>query len=273
MNTINKYYEHSGTIHPIGLVYMIIFGAIGALVLGFIYGYAMRYIPFVYLNILITLGFGYCVGLLVGIGGRLGKVRNPKVYLLFGFILGLFSEYTGWVAWIYAASKQNALILSPSDILKVIELVSENGSFHIFGWTPTGMVLFIFWGIEAIMITGMSTILAWATCSSTPFCERCNKWIQEEYSISPLEPIKNPDELKSQFGKDDFSLLMSLKKHDAETNSHTQISLLRCPNCQQDHFLTIISVLVDPDKKMHKNLMIDKLIISADNYRRIKEQW
>ena len=65
MNQINVYYRHSGAIGLMGPVYMIIFGTVGTLVLGIIYGYAIFYIPYIAHNFLITLGFGALVGFIV----------------------------------------------------------------------------------------------------------------------------------------------------------------------------------------------------------------
>ncbi len=147
-----KYYEHSGVIDLKGIIFMIIFGAVGTLVLGTIYGYATFYIPFIYLNFIITLGFGVGVGLLVGIGGRLGKVRNSKALLIFGFIFGFIAEYAGWISWIFAFSEQEALVFMPSRILNAIQFVSENGAWSLFDWVPTGTFLYIVWGIEAFIV-------------------------------------------------------------------------------------------------------------------------
>ena len=53
MNQPNTYYKHSGAMGAMGLVYMVLFGSVGALVLGVVYGYAMCYVPFIYLNLFI----------------------------------------------------------------------------------------------------------------------------------------------------------------------------------------------------------------------------
>jgi len=277
MNQTNKYYEHSGSIGLIGPIYMLIFGAVGALIFGVIYGYAIFYIPFIYLNFFITLGFGGGVGFLIGIGGKLGKVRNSNALLFFGFIFGLFAEYVGWSSWILAASEQETLLVTPSSILSVIQTVSENGAWSIFGWTPTDTALYIIWVIEAVIIIGTSTMMAWGVISSTPFCEHCNKWIEEKDSILPLTPIDNPNVLVAQLEQGDYSSLTTLRKDDTEPTSYTQIDLLSCPSCQQSNFLTIKSITIskDSDGKEQKDegTVIENLIITAEGYRMIKEQW
>jgi hypothetical protein len=68
----------------LGLPLMLIGGSVGSLVLSAIYGYAIFYIPFIYINLFVTFGFGALVGLLVGFAAKLGKVRNSVLVVLFG---------------------------------------------------------------------------------------------------------------------------------------------------------------------------------------------
>jgi hypothetical protein len=276
MNQANRYYEHSGSMNMTGPIYMLISGICGSLVLGLIYGFAIFYIPFIYLNFFITLGFGLFVGFIVGLGGKLGKVRNSTVLLLFGFLFGIFAEYTGWVSWIYASSSQEIFTLDPLKILQILQILSNDGAWGIFGWTPTGIALYCIWGIEAIMIIGASTMGALAILASTPFCERCDKWIEEEDEIL-LEPITDAEELKSQLEQNDYNFLKSLKKTEGETEDYTQINLLHCPTCNENYYLTLISVEVtlDSDNKETKeeNNILENLIITAEQYRMLKEQW
>ena len=277
MHQAKKYYEHSGAVGLMGPIYMIVLGAIGTLVLGAVYGYAIFYIPFIYLNFFITLGFGGLVGFCVGMGGKLGKVRNPILMLLFGFAFGLAAEYIGWVSWIYAFTEQGSLILAPSDMANALQVIAKDGAWSIFGWTPKDVELYMIWGVEAIMIIGTSTLVASGTVISIPFCERCNKWIEAEDSIEPLDPISNPDDLKSQLEQGEYGLLQSLNRKDDKTDAYTQVSLLHCPGCQQNHFLSIKSIVVstgsDNKEKKNETKIIENLIIDPEQYRMIKAQW
>ncbi|MDQ5986130.1 MAG: hypothetical protein CSYNP_01849 [Syntrophus sp. SKADARSKE-3] len=284
MNQTNKYYEHSGIIGFLGPVYMIILGSLGALVFGAIYGYATDYIShlpgrgLVALRLFITFGLGCVVGFLVGIGGRYGKVRNPKALLFFGFISGLIAEYANWVSWVFAYYKQQTLILSPFDMLEFAKSLESNISGINFNdWTPAVIIIYLFWVIEAIIIIGSAMIVARMMLSSTPFCERCDKWIKEEDLISPLDPIGSPDELKSRLEQGDFSLLKSLKIKAAETDAYTQIKLRHCPSCQHSNYLTIRAEIVSVDsnnkKKKSGTDIITNLIITYEQYKMINEQW
>lgn len=277
MKHTNKYYKHSGKFGLMGPIYMFMIGAVGTLVLSAIYGYAIYYIPFIYLNFLITLGFGACVGILVGYGGKLGKVRNSGLLLIFGLIFGILAEYAGWVSWVFAVSKQQALALQPLDIFAVVRLVGQEGAWSIFGWTPTGAALFAIWGIEAIMIIGTSTLASWGVVSSTPFCEHCNRWVEDRNSITPLEPIVDPDQFKSKLERNGAEVVKALKKVKAENDAYTQLDLINCPGCEYSYYLSLKSINVEVDskgkEKKDENDIVENYILTTDSYRTISQSW
>jgi hypothetical protein len=277
MKHANKYYKHSGKFGLMGPIYMLIFGALGMLVLSAIYGYAIYYIPFIYLNFLITLGFGACVGILIGYGGKLGKVRNSGLLLIFGLFFGLLAEYGGWVSWVFAFSNQQALALQPLEIFAAAMLVGHEGAWSIFGWTPTGAALFTIWGIEAIMIIGTSTLASWGVVSSTPYCEHCNRWVEDRNSITPLEPIVDPDQFKSKLERSGAEVVKALKKINAGNDAYTQLDLINCPSCEYSYYLSLKSINVEVDSKGKENKdendIVENYILTTDSYRTISQSW
>ncbi len=120
-------------------------------------------------------------------------------------------------------------------------------------------------------------MFAWQALSSTPFCERCSKWIDEKRTISPLEPVGNPDELKSLLEQGDFEFLGTLEKLDTVPDAYTQVELLHCPTCQENHFLTLksVSVTVGSDKKEKKEekSIVENLIIATEQHQLFAERW
>ena len=277
MNQSNKYYEHSGKFGFMGPAYMLIIGAACTLVLSVIYGYAIFYIPFIYLNFLIALGFGALVGMLVGHGGKLGKVRNSPLLLFFGLVFGILAEYTGWVSWVFAFSKQEVLALYPSQILAVVTYVAQKGAWSIFGWTPMGGSLYTIWGIEAVMIIGTSTLACWGVVCSTPFCEHCNRWVEGKKSISPLEPIPDPDKFKSQLEQAGDTVVKALKKVDSKNKEYTQLDLIKCPECNYSYYLSMKSIKIEVDskgkEKKDETDIVENFVLSNDSYRVISQTW
>src|SRR4051812_9016157 len=71
------YYKHSGEVTVTGLAAGLFGGLFVGFVLAFIYAYLIAYIPFIYLNILCTLGYVFALGCVVGLLLKSGKMRNP----------------------------------------------------------------------------------------------------------------------------------------------------------------------------------------------------
>lgn len=276
MSKAYSYYQHSGAIGPLGPVYMTLLGAIGVVLLGAVYGYAIYYIPLIYFNFFITLFFGLGVGFLVGYGGKLGKVRNSWAVIVFGLIFGVLAEYAGWISWIHAASEQAYLLTSPREIFEVLGNVAERGAWSIFSWTPKGAALYAIWAIEAIMIIGGSTVSAWGVVSSTPFCEHCNKWVEETTTISNLAPLPDPQEMKHQLEQGDFTTLNSLESLEGASAEYTQLALPHCPGCEGSYFLTVKGVTVSKDskgkEKKDETTLVENLHISAADYQMLLER-
>ncbi len=271
------YYKHSGAIGCAGLIYMTIFGTLATLILGIVYGYAIYYIPFIYLNFFITLFYGGIVGLSVGIAGKLGKVRNTGVLMLFGFIFGLLAEYAGWVGWTSAIIEEVSflpLFFSPLGISALISLAAAKGVWSIFGLTPTGLALYLIWGLEAFLVIGTSTLVAVASLMSTPFCEQCKRWVDESESISLLSAIPNPDELKAQLEQGNYSALNGLKMLEQKNENYSELELMQCSKCQQFHLMTLKSVTIKlkangkEDEK--KEDIVENLLLSSTVYEAIK---
>ena len=276
MNTqsAGNYYRHSGKFGLLGLAYMLVFGAVGALVLGLVYAYADDYIPLVYFNLLLVVAYGCGVGACVHFGAKLGKVRNVPLLLLGGFVAGLMAEYSNWVWWVYAYSKQEVLVYMPADLWQVIQEVNEQGAWSVFGSTPTGVELWAYWGLEALVIVAGSTAIAWLTLSSLPFCEACGRWADSKDTVSPLDAVAEPQKFKAKLELKDYEAVKSLHKMPAGAMAYTEVVLQKCPSCNDSNFMTVQAVTVTLDKKGKANRrtanVLQNLILGPDAYRSIK---
>lgn len=269
-----RYYRHSGAFGFRGLIYMLALGAIGAVVLGLIYAYAIEYIPLVYLNMLLVIGYGTAIGACVHFGAKWGKVRNGALLLLGGAVAGLLAEYTNWVWWIFAYSKQEVFVFMPADLWQVIQDVNEQGAWSIFDSTPTGWELWAYWGMEAVVIVGMSIFAAWVTLSSLPFCEACGRWVDGKDTLSPLDAVDDRKTFKSKLELGDYAPLKALKRLPEEGTGYTAVILQNCSGCTGSNFLTVQAVTVSRDKKGKISRstanILQNLVLNADTYRSIR---
>ena len=272
MKQNHRYYKSSGSFSPIGIATTLGVGLLATLVLSLVYGYALAWIPFIYINVFIILGYGFGVGMAVNFGGKFGKIRNYGVMLGLGFLIGLFAEYAGWVVWMYATSSQSVLIFNPGELFGAIQLLAEVGVWNLKGWTPTGAALYIMWGIEAVTVIGMSTMMG-ASGANDPYCERCHTWVDQNESLGPFSP-----ELAS-----DFVHNLESEKYEAlaglvvcpPADLFVQADLNHCPGCNQLHLLTLktITLSLDKDGKTQKSEqpISEHMLVTAEVHQAIRE--
>ncbi len=271
------YYKDSRAISCAGLIYMVIVGTVVTLILSIIYGYVTSLVRSIYLAFFIAFFYGWIVGYVVGFAGKLGKVRKRGVLLLFGFIFGTLAEYAGWVSWISAVLEEVdmlTLFFSPGIILSVITIGAVEGVWSIFDWTPTGLTLYIIWGIEAIIVIGTATLVAGRALVAEPFCKYCNRWVKQTQSVFRLEPVTNPDQLKTQLEHGDYTSLDTLKKVETGSTNYTKLELLQCPTCQQFRLLTVKSVNINSNFRGNvetkENEIVENLLLDSKTYDTIR---
>jgi hypothetical protein len=260
MTQNTPYYAHSGNTPVLSILFTLIFGLVAAAVLSVVYGYAIFYIPFIYLNFFITLGFGAFVGMAVGAGGKLGKARNPKFYGVIGLIFGSFALYAGWVVYFYAGSGQSFLPFQLTELWSNMEFLAYSGSWSIFGWTPIGWQLYAIWAIEALMIVGACSVVAFSYVESTPFCEECNTWIENEQTKAGFKDISDRDSFKASVEKGEIELITNLEKAESNSSNGTEIQINSCSSCNNNNFVSLECVAVTMDKDGNLSKDADKLI-------------
>src|SRR4051794_39520539 len=96
----NLYYKPSGKFTFSGVALGLAGGFINGLILALVYAYLISYIPFVYLNFFLTIGYGLLLGFIVGSVMRWGKVRNSWVGAMVALVVVVISLYFSWAVWL-----------------------------------------------------------------------------------------------------------------------------------------------------------------------------
>ena len=273
-HSLPTYYKHSGKIGCLGLTLILLVGIPCILVLGFVYGYAIYYIPLIYFNFFIVLGYGGVAGFVVGKLARLGKVRNGKIIFFSGLFAGLLAEYTGWITWLTAATGDLWMLggfLFPTEVFSLIQMLNQEGVWSVFGVTPTGWFLHLIWIVEAMMVIGAAVLFCAGTGLGDPYCEKCKRWVDQEEMISLLEQIADPNLFKAQLEQGDYAAILSLKK--ATGDRFTKLKLRQCPSCQQLNTLSVFDVTSyltnKGEPRSDERSIVDQLLISPELYTAI----
>lgn len=229
-------YQHSGKIGNSPL--LLLFVAVPLLIiLSCIYGYITVYNPIAgYLTFLIMIGYVFLCGLVVSMLLKAGKCRSKTFCLLGGIAAGLFSLYFAWLFFLYALLHRFDfmeigfldILLSPSAMLTTILEINKTGWFTIKSATPSGILLWIFWGIEALTVVLGVTIIGSSAIDDEMFCEKCGVWCD----ISETKNLKLPENLADQKANDINPLtIKNLEDSDGSAKPLIQAELLKCSHC------------------------------------------
>ena len=271
-----EYYKHSGKFAPQALVIVPVMGILSALILGVVYGFLIFYCPFIYINFFITLLFGGGVGLAVSVAVMWGKVRNLMLAGMFGLGAGALALYVSWVAWFYAGSKGEILIVDPAGLWRGIQHVAANGAWELFGWQPVGFALYGIWAIEAAMVVGLAVMVALQKVSEIPFCEKSNNWLTEAEIVTPLGQINDPDELRRSMENLDFLQLVDLNKATDE-NNFTRVEFRQSQHNPEFCLISVVQVTRAEDDEgkieTNENYVIRNFILTQEVYNTLKNAW
>ena len=229
-------YQHSG---KIGLSPLLLFvaGVPLIIILRCIYAYITGYNPIAgYVTFLILLGYVWGNGVLIGLLARAGKCRSTSFLFLSGFIGGLLGLYFSWLFFIYALAHSAGytdvglldIAFNPGAMWEMVLSINENGWFSIKGATPSGIVLWIFWLIEAAAIVFGTLLVAGFSIEDDMFCEKCESWCD----VAETKYFKVPQNLISAKASDLNPLNLG-NLEDAGVNVRPAIKReqLKCNNC------------------------------------------
>ena len=243
-----RFYRHSGKFSPHGLALALIVPVIAGFPLGYVYACLIKWIPFIYLNVFITAGYGGVVGFFAGWMLKFGKVRNNALAALCGLLAGFSGLYLGWNGHLHAYFEDAPVLCQPAEILKGVGYLYAHGSWTLKGEPVTGVILGIVWGVEALMIVGLSTLMAYVMILGSPFCERTECWLDQEKKISTLEPFTQPAQLEA-FKSGDLSSLFQARAKSEGASTFGRLTIKHSPQCEEFFTVTVVNVTVTIDKK------------------------
>ena len=269
---MNHFYKPSGRFGPLAIPLLLISGGTAAAILAYLYSYAVFYIPFVYLNFFLTLGFGLLVGAATGVGGTLGRSRSGLLGAVGGIVTGAGAVYFSWVVYVHVVFEGDVWLFEPAPLLDAVLAIAEEGVWQIRSIRPTGIALYIIWAIEALIIMGGSLALG-AGMAMQPFCESCGRWVDDEKKLQPLSALRDPGALKRQMEAGDLSQLQELTAGQVD-QIHSVVQFKACPGCSQFRLVSVQAISVKKDNKgkietSSKDVAQD-YVLSSTEYTRLK---
>lgn len=250
-------YRHSGKFAP-SLILVGAGLAVGAsLPLAWLYALGIYYIPFVYLNVLLTLGFGWALGALVVWVLRGCRVRNTTLALLTALGVTALAFYFHWAAWVSTVLGSGDVevgvldaALQPAALWSVVLAINETGAWG-FGESPvTGGVLWAIWAVEALIVFGVALFWTHVAFQDVPYCEVCDSWCEKEKNVARLTG-PDPDVILDAVTGKDFAALATFPRVplDADAGGWLEFDCECCPKCGRTNTLDASLVAIVENSK------------------------
>jgi hypothetical protein len=270
---MSTYYKHSGEAPVLGLVNAFICGAVSAIALCAGYAYAVAYIPFIYLNFLITACVGGAMGWVVYWISRKGHIRNNMLPVLVAFVCALVGLYVAWGASMMAkfgwpADGNPLIYFDPRTVLDYMRVGYEKGFWSFKGTEVKGAFVAVIWLIEAGMIVGIPMLMCLGSMSSLAYCEPCGRWTSDASAVRKIEPTQVLSIVEG-LKQGDLVPLVAAPLAGPTASDFLRVKLQCCDQCPGSNYLTLERVRITIDSKKNKSekseTLIDKLAISADD--------
>ena len=220
MKDPHLYYHPSGVAPPKGIFIALLAGIPLAAVCGIGYSKAISTIPFVYLDILLTVLFGVLLGVIAKAFIRTGKIRNIPFGIVFGLLLAITGIYAKWSYWsvsdVFYSEELGQIhnspgfmdaVMHPVITWNMMQLVNKIGAFSLHDIPFEGTLLWIVWISEAGIILFFTTAFSLRQVK-LPFSETGNSWMDALISPRFLNAGISMKELRGQLELRNYTSLV-----------------------------------------------------------------
>lgn len=260
-----SFYRLSGKTDITGPLLGLVSAVAASFLISFIYAYAVRYIPLVYLNWLISFGLVLVVAVISVSVEKTRHNRNRILSLIGTLVSATACLYLFWVAFLCVLSKHElgcfSTLAAPGKVFSLIEALAENGWFSLKGGKVHGTFYAFLLVIEAIGYYAIFVLTHVVMTAQTIYCETCSRWLDAEELPILLDPSLAPEvKTTAQTGVLDW-----IERIEAtDLSPYLQIELVSCSSCHNLHVLTVKEMEVIPkdgydetsEKVLLKNLLV-----------------
>ncbi|GFZ80233.1 hypothetical protein GCM10011531_07780 [Aquaticitalea lipolytica] len=275
--TQSQFYQESGIANPLNISLSVTCSLIAICILSFLYSIITHYLPLVYFNFLIAIGFGISISFVSRFFNSIFKIRNRKKSIIITLVLAFIAVCFQWIWYLYIINSVEFsfidgitffinMIFRPDLVIENIIIINKFGVWEMFGTTFKGIVLWLVWLVEAaiIMFLSYNNYLHFQTI---PFSEKDNKWFKKDYIDFDFEHIAFKKEFIEKFQINPSEAISELKKGDGLR--HSKISVYKS-DTEQKSIVTIDNIRVTERGKGKKDITTVLEPIYVDNQHLIK---
>lgn len=264
----STYYQPSGRFTVGGVLSLLLVGAVVALLLAFAYAYAIWYVPFIYLNVVFTIIFGGALGYVLKKLTKAGKLRNPGLVTWLSLAVAVWAWYAHWAVYItllagageteslgsrasfthtsFDADICLGMLLDPAGLLGLLPRIAEEGTWSVFGVTPSGLFLYLIWLLEFVIIVAVA--LSWPySQAKEPFSELASQWAEKTTLPQSALAFTDAAATKTALEAADWAHLQPLPP-DAPASPSGRLHLYHAPQDPECCYLSLENVTIEHDK-------------------------
>ena len=293
---MSLYYQPSNKMPLAGAATFLIGGVLAAIVLAFVYVYAVWYIPFIYINFLLCAGFGLLLGYVLMQLVKSGKLRSPGGVALLTVLVGLVAVYIQWGIYLtllyssetvgtgpdadttthFSLATLGEVLSSPGTMWQAMQEINETGTWNLKGTTPTGLFLWAIWVVEAVVIVGGAYFVA-VSQADEPFSELADEWADEETLTRPVAFATDAHATRAALEGGQHQTLILHPDTSDELAPYSRLKLYAAPNDDACRYLTLENVTKTRDKKGKVteavSVVVKRLVITDAVRRELRERF
>lgn len=177
-----------------------------------------------------------------------------------------------------------AVFFQPRVVWDVVCSINKDGlwTFHDFtsgrDFTPTGIVLWGYWLVEAVVMIGLPVYIIAKMATDDPCCERCQCWCERNGSLKVA--LTDTTEFKRRLEAHDLGYISQFRPPVAGAGQWVRLQLHSCPKCHELHILTAKVAMDTTDIAkactVKTETFMDRLLVSspvAKALRDIEAKW
>lgn len=272
------FYTESGKINLIKQSLSYGFCIVVALLLGYVYSTIIVFIPIVYFNFLVTVGFGIGLGLICRVLVRFSHNRSKRSQLIQAIIIGLLANYFQWTAYILFAYNGTIpgielyfsnlhWIVIPKNFFAALSEINRIGTWSIFGITFKGFALTFIWIVEFLLIMA-GPIVAIVKTKIYPYSELHQQWYHKYTLFKDFESLSAANNFINELASEPVKTIENLRKGSGLR--HTKIHVFYLKDVEKQ-YLTFEDIFIEDrgKGKKHSSIIINNIMINKSSAKNI----
>lgn len=262
---MSESYKPSGRFGAACIPMTLVVGLAAALVGGFVYQKIVDFVPFIYVNFLLTIGLGYGLAWVIGFTLERGKCRHLVLAAVLAALCGgvavaasFYSNYKSGQAEIADELERQVKTLegefvegdTPESLAESftfgewIDLRVEHGWEIMGAITLSGVFVWIIWLIEFGIIVGLPLFVALAA-AWRPFCEPCTNWA-EQHALGTIDRLTSVD-IDQVRGATNIEPYLGVTPSEGDRSLAFVVHA--CPTCEVTRFAQVNEIWHEDDGK------------------------